>query len=94
MLPRQRGSILFTARTASLRGGKGYAAIRERQGGAARGGGEHGGEPAARSTSRTWYIDAVVDTASCASASARRTGGGVAALAPDALMQPASVADA
>ena len=52
MVPRGRGTILFTGATASVRGGSGYGAFRERQACAARAGAEHGAGTRARGHSR------------------------------------------
>ena len=48
MVPRGRGTILFTGATASVRGGSGYRGVRERQARAARAGAEHGARARAR----------------------------------------------
>ncbi len=91
MLPRGRGSIFFTGATASLRGGKGYAAFASAKAGL---------RAAAQSMARELapqgihvahlVIDAAVDTAWVR----ERIGPERAAsLPPDALMNPASIAE-
>jgi NAD(P)-dependent dehydrogenase (short-subunit alcohol dehydrogenase family) len=94
MLPRQRGSIFFTGATASLRGGKGYAAFASAKSGL---------RALAQSLARELgpegihvahlVIDAGVDTA-WVRERIRGAGGDPAALPPDTLMNPASVAEA
>jgi len=94
MLPRHRGSIFFTGATASLRGGKGYAAFASAKSGL---------RAVAQSMARELgpenihvahlVIDAGVDTAwvrERISASGRDP----AQLPPDSLMNPASVGEA
>jgi len=94
MLPRRRGSIFFTGATASLRGGKGYAAFASAK---------FGLRALAQSMARELgpenihvahlVIDAGVDTAFVRERiqSAGRDPG---ALAPDSLMNPASIGEA
>ena len=94
MLPRQRGSIFFTGATASLRGGKGYAAFASAKSGL---------RALAQSMARELgprnlhvahlVIDAGVDTA-WVRERIREAGRDPAALPPDTLMNPASVAEA
>lgn len=96
MLPRGRGTILFTGATASLRGGKGYAAFASAKAGL---------RAVAQSMARELgpqgihvahlVIDAGVDTA-FVHERIRAAGGEEALenLAPDTLMNPASVANA
>ncbi len=96
MLPHGRGSIFFTGATASLRGGVGYAAFAAAKAGV---------RAVAQSMAREFgprnlhvahlVIDAGVDTAFVRERI--RAGGGDAALAalqPDQLMRPDSIADA
>ncbi len=94
MVPRGRGSIFFTGATASLRGGKGYAAFAAAKSGL---------RMLAQSMARELWpenihvahlvIDAGVDTAWVRERI--RTGGGdPASLPADTLMDPASVAEA
>ncbi|MET0343734.1 MAG: SDR family NAD(P)-dependent oxidoreductase [Polyangiales bacterium] len=96
MLPRGRGSIFFTGATASMRGGKGYAAFASAKAGL---------RSVAQSMARELgpagihvahlVIDAGVDTAFVRERIREARGAeALAALAPDALMQPASVANA
>jgi hypothetical protein len=94
MLTRQRGSIFFTGATASLRGGKGYAAFASPKSGL---------RALAQSMARELgpqnlhvshlVIDAGVDTA-WVRERIREAGRDPAALPPDTLMNPASVAEA
>ncbi len=94
MLPRKRGSIFFTGATASLRGGKGYAAFAAAKSGL---------RALAQSMARELgpenihvahlVIDAGVDTAWVRERIAA-SGRDPAQLPPDALMNPASVGEA
>ncbi|MEO5938933.1 MAG: SDR family NAD(P)-dependent oxidoreductase [Sphingomonas sp.] len=95
MLPHGRGSIFFTGATASLRGGKGYAAF---------GAAKAGLRSVAQSMARELHpqnihvahlvIDAGVDTAWVRERIAERAGREVAdALPPDTLMELASIAE-
>jgi NAD(P)-dependent dehydrogenase (short-subunit alcohol dehydrogenase family) len=94
MLPRKRGSIFFTGATASLRGGKGYAAFAAAKAGL---------RALAQSMARELgpenihvshlVIDAGVDTA-WVRERIRESGRDPAQLPPDALMNPASVGEA
>ncbi|MGH7338512.1 MAG: SDR family NAD(P)-dependent oxidoreductase [Myxococcota bacterium] len=93
MLPRQRGSIFFTGATASLRGGRGYAAFASAK---------FGLRALAQSMARELgpenihvahlVIDAGVDTAWVRDR-IRESGRDPAQLPPDALMDPASVGE-
>jgi NAD(P)-dependent dehydrogenase (short-subunit alcohol dehydrogenase family) len=96
MLARGRGTILFTGATASLRGGTGYAAFSSAKAGL---------RNVAQSMARELgpknihvahlIIDAGVDTAFVRERIRERGGeAALAALAPDQLMNPQSVADA
>jgi hypothetical protein len=94
MLPRRRGSVFFTGATASLRGGKGYAAFAAAK---------FGLRALAQSMARELgpenihvahlVIDAGVDTAFVRER-IRASGRDPAALPPDSLMNPASIAEA
>jgi NAD(P)-dependent dehydrogenase (short-subunit alcohol dehydrogenase family) len=94
MVPRARGSIFFTGATASLRGGKGYAAFASAKSGL---------RILAQSMARELWpenihvahlvIDAGVDTA-WVRERIQAAGGDPASLPADALMHPAAVADA
>jgi hypothetical protein len=94
MLPRGRGSIFFTGATASLRGGKGFAAFASAKSGL---------RALAQSMARELgpqnlhvahlVIDAGVDTA-WVRERIRAAGRDPAALPPDTLMDPTSVAEA
>jgi len=94
MLPRKRGSIFFTGATASLRGGKGYAAFAAAKAGL---------RALAQSMARELgpegihvahlVIDSGVDTAWVRERIAA-SGRDPAALPPDTLMNPASVGEA
>ena len=94
MLPRQRGSVFFTGATASLRGGKGYAAFASAK---------FGLRALAQSMARELgpsnihvahlVIDAGVDTA-WVRERIRGSGRDPAALAPDTLMNPSSIGEA
>jgi hypothetical protein len=94
MLPRRRGSIFFTGATASLRGGKGYAAFASAK---------FGLRALAQSMARELgpenihvahlVIDAGVDTA-WVRERIRASGRDLSALPPDTLMDPASVGEA
>ena len=94
MLPRQRGSIFFTGATASLRGGKGYAAFASAK---------FGLRALAQSMARELgpenihvahlVIDAGVDTAFVRER-IQAAGRDLSALPPDALMNPASIGEA
>lgn len=94
MVPRCRGSIFFTGATASLRGGKGYAAFSSAKSGL---------RILAQSMARELWpenihvahlvIDAGVDTA-WVRERIQAAGGDPASLPADALMHPASVAEA
>lgn len=94
MVPRARGSIFFTGATASLRGGKGYAAFASAKSGL---------RILAQSMARELWpenihvahlvIDAGVDTA-WVREQIQAAGGDPASLPADALMHPAAVADA
>lgn len=96
MLPRGAGSIFFTGATASLRGGAGYAAFASAKAGL---------RLLAQSMARELgpqglhvahlVIDAGVDTAFVRQRiAAARGGDALAALPPDTLMDPASIAEA
>ncbi|HUO90722.1 MAG TPA: SDR family NAD(P)-dependent oxidoreductase [Rhizomicrobium sp.] len=96
MLPRGRGTILFTGATASLRGGKGYAAFASAK---------FGLRAVAQSMARELgpqnihvahlIIDAGVDTAFVRDRIKARGGEqALANLQPDQLMNPESIADA
>ena len=96
MLPRGRGTILFTGATASLRGGKGYAAFASAK---------FGLRAVAQSMARELgpqnihvahlIIDAGVDTAFVKERIRARGGDeAVARIEPDQLMHPDSIADA
>jgi NAD(P)-dependent dehydrogenase (short-subunit alcohol dehydrogenase family) len=94
MLPRKRGSIFFTGATASVRGGKGYAAFASAKSGL---------RALAQSMARELgpenihvahlVIDAGVDTAWVRDR-IRESGRDPAQLPPDTLMNPASVGEA
>jgi len=94
MVPRRRGSIFFTGATASLRGGKGYSAFAAAK---------FGLRALAQSMARELgpenihvahlVIDAGVDTA-WVRGMIQASGRDPAALPPDTLMNPASVAEA
>jgi NAD(P)-dependent dehydrogenase (short-subunit alcohol dehydrogenase family) len=94
MVPRGRGSIFFTGATASLRGGKGYAAFASAKSGL---------RLLAQSMARELWpenihvahlvIDAGVDTA-WVRERIRAAGSDPASLPADTLMRPASVAEA
>jgi hypothetical protein len=94
MLPRRRGSIFFTGATASLRGGKGYAAFASAK---------FGLRALAQSMARELgpenihvahlVIDAGVDTAFVRER-IQAAGRDPAALPPDSLMNPASIGEA
>jgi NAD(P)-dependent dehydrogenase (short-subunit alcohol dehydrogenase family) len=94
MLPRRRGSIFFTGATASVRGGKGYAAFASAK---------FGLRALAQSMARELgpenihvahlVIDAGVDTAFVRER-IQASGRDPAALPPDALMNPASIGEA
>jgi NAD(P)-dependent dehydrogenase (short-subunit alcohol dehydrogenase family) len=94
MLPRRRGSIFFTGATASLRGGKGYAAFASAK---------FGLRALAQSMARELgpenihvahlVIDAGVDTAFVRER-IQASGRDPAALPPDTLMNPASIGEA
>ena len=94
MLPRRRGSIFFTGATASLRGGKGYAAFASAK---------FGLRALAQSMARELgpsnihvahlVIDAGVDTGFVRER-IRASGRDPDALAPDTLMNPASIGEA
>jgi NAD(P)-dependent dehydrogenase (short-subunit alcohol dehydrogenase family) len=96
MIPRGRGALFFTGATASLRGGVGYAAFASAK---------FGLRAVAQSTARELgpknihvahlIIDAGVDTAWVRERiKSQRGEEAIAALAPDQLMKPESVADA
>jgi len=96
MLPHGKGTILFTGATASLRGGKGYAAFASAK---------FGLRAVAQSMARELgpqnihvahlIIDAGVDTAFVKERIRARGGdAAVAAIEPDQLMNPESIADA
>jgi len=96
MLPRGRGTILFTGATASLRGGKGYSAFASAK---------FGLRAVAQSMARELgpqnihvahlIIDAGVDTAFVRERIRSRGGeAAVAGIKPDQLMNPESIADA
>ncbi|MEI9994061.1 MAG: SDR family oxidoreductase [Rhizomicrobium sp.] len=96
MLPRGKGTILFTGATASLRGGKGYAAFASAK---------FGLRAVAQSMARELgpqnihvahlIIDAGVDTAFVRDRIRARGGeDAVAAIEPDQLMDPDSIAEA
>ena len=96
MLPRERGCIFFTGATASVRGGIGYAAFASAK---------HGLRAVAQSMARELgpknihvahlIIDAGVDTAYVRERIKQRGGAeALAALEPDQLMHPTSVAEA
>ena len=95
MLPRGRGAIFFTGATASMRGGKGYAAFAAAKAGL---------RALAQSMARELHpqnihvahlvIDSGVDTAFVRQRIAEREGAEAAArLAPGRLMNPASIAE-
>jgi hypothetical protein len=94
MLPRRRGSIFFTGATASVRGGKGYAAFASAK---------FGLRALAQSMARELgpenihvahlVIDAGVDTAFVRER-IQASGRDLSALPADALMNPASIGDA
>ncbi|WP_341705134.1 SDR family NAD(P)-dependent oxidoreductase [Ferrovibrio sp.] len=95
MLPRRRGTILFTGATASMRGGSGFAAFAAAKAGL---------RALAQSMARELgpqnihvahlVIDAGVDTAFVRERIAARGGeAALAALQPDQLMNPASIAE-
>jgi hypothetical protein len=94
MLPRKRGSIFFTGATASVRGGKGYAAFASAK---------FGLRALAQSMARELgpegihvahlVIDAGVDTAFVRER-LQASGRDPAALPPDSLMDPASIGEA
>ena len=95
MLPRGAGSIFFTGATASMRGGAGYAAF-----GAAKAGLRSLAQSMARELGPQGLhvahlvIDAGVDTAWVRERIAQAKGADVvAALPPDTLMDPASIAE-
>ncbi|WP_417478458.1 SDR family NAD(P)-dependent oxidoreductase [Maricaulis sp.] len=95
MLPRARGSIFFTGATASMRGGTGYAAF-----GAAKAGLRSLAQSMARELGPQGLhvahlvIDAGVDTAWVRERIAQSKGAeALAAMPPDTLMDPASIAD-
>ena len=95
MLPRGAGSIFFTGATASMRGGAGYAAF-----GAAKAGLRSLAQSMARELGPQGLhvahlvIDAGVDTAWVRERIAQARGAdAVAAMPPDTLMAPASIAD-
>lgn len=93
MLPRAQGSIFFTGATASVRGGKGYAAFAAAKAGL---------RAAAQSMARELgpqnihvahlVIDSGVDTAFVRERFAQRLG--TTDIAPDVLMEPDSIANA
>ncbi len=95
MVPRQKGSIFFTGATASLRGGSGFAAFASAK---------FGLRALAQSMARELgpenihvahlVIDAGVDTAWVREMIQKSRGVGAEDLAPDTLMNPASVAEA
>ena len=96
MLPHGRGSIFFTGATASVRGAKGYVAFASAKAGL---------RALAQSMARELHpqnihvahlvIDSGVDTAFVRERIAQREGAEAAAnLAPDRLMNPASIAEA
>lgn len=95
MLPRGKGSIFFTGATASMRGGKGYAAFASAK---------FGLRALAQSMARELgprnihvahlVIDAGVDTAWVRDMIKRNRGADAADLPPDTLMNPASVGEA
>jgi NAD(P)-dependent dehydrogenase (short-subunit alcohol dehydrogenase family) len=94
MLPRGRGSIFFTGATASMRGGNGYAAFAAAKAGL---------RALAQSMARELgpqnihvahlVIDSGVDTAWVRERIAASRGADAAVLAPDVLMNPASIAE-
>ncbi|MDB5363521.1 MAG: short-chain dehydrogenase [Rhodospirillales bacterium] len=94
MLPRGRGAIFFTGATASVRGGVGYAAFASAKAGL---------RAVAQSAARELgpnnihvahlIIDAAVDTAWVRQRIADREGVASDAIAPERLMNPASVAE-
>jgi NAD(P)-dependent dehydrogenase (short-subunit alcohol dehydrogenase family) len=94
MLPRGRGAIFFTGATASLRGGVGYAAFASAKAGL---------RAVAQSAARELgpknihvahlIIDAAVDTAWVRQRIAEREGVASDTIAPERLMNPASVAE-
>jgi NAD(P)-dependent dehydrogenase (short-subunit alcohol dehydrogenase family) len=94
MLPRGRGAIFFTGATASLRGGAGYAAFASAKAGL---------RAVAQSAARELgpknihvahlIIDAAVDTAWVRQRIAEREGVASDTIAPERLMNPASVAE-
>jgi len=92
MLPRGQGSIFFTGATASMRGGKGYAAFA-----AAKGGLRLMAQSAARELGPQGIhvahlvIDSGVDTAWVRERFAARDGG--QPIEPDQLMNPSSIAE-
>ncbi|WP_417492919.1 SDR family NAD(P)-dependent oxidoreductase [Maricaulis sp.] len=95
MLPRARGSIFFTGATASMRGGAGYAAF-----GAAKAGLRSLAQSMARELGPQGLhvshlvIDAGVDTAWVRERIAQAKGAeALAAMPPDTLMDPASIAE-
>lgn len=95
MLPRGVGSIFFTGATASMRGGKGYAAF-----GAAKAGLRSLAQSMARELGPQGLhvahlvIDAGVDTAWVRERIAQANGAeALAAVPPDTLMDPASIAE-
>ncbi|SDM43685.1 SDR family NAD(P)-dependent oxidoreductase [Maricaulis salignorans] len=95
MLPRGAGSIFFTGATASMRGGKGYAAF-----GAAKAGLRSLAQSMARELGPQGLhvahlvIDAGVDTAWVRERIAQAKGAeALAAMPPDTLMDPASIAE-
>jgi len=95
MVPRRRGTILFTGATASLRGAPGYAAFASAKSGL---------RALAQSMARELgpenihvahlVIDAGVDTAWVREMIAKRTGGGAEPLPDGVLVDPASIAEA
>lgn len=95
MVPRQRGTILFTGATASVRGGSGYAAFASAKSGL---------RALAQSMARELgpenvhvahvVIDAGVDTAWVREMIEQRTGRSADALPEGALVDPSSIADA
>ncbi|MBV8473098.1 MAG: SDR family NAD(P)-dependent oxidoreductase [Hyphomicrobiales bacterium] len=94
MLPRAKGSIFFTGATASLRGGSGYAAFA-----AAKAGLRAVAQAAARELGPQHIhvahliIDAAVDTEWVRGRIAEREGVPPDAIAPERLLNPASVAE-
>jgi NAD(P)-dependent dehydrogenase (short-subunit alcohol dehydrogenase family) len=95
MVPRRRGTILFTGATASMRGAPGYAAFASAK---------FGLRALAQSMARELgpenihvahlVIDAGVDTAWVREMIAKRTGRGAEPLAEGVLVDPASIAEA